>query len=151
MTFEITLRAPHLALLGDIGNVVKHKAQLFEFLSCRLHNFCTVFFVAGNHEAYHSTWPQTLSVLEDFQTDIITRRREQDPSLGQFVFMDRKSFTISDSSSDEGDLRILGCSLFSNVPPESSAAVERGLNDFYQTGEEWTVEKHTDAHKRDIA
>lgn len=46
--FEITPCAPHLALLGDIGNVIQHKVEFFDFLTRQLKKFCTVLFVPGN-------------------------------------------------------------------------------------------------------
>ena len=47
-------------------------------------------------------------------------------------------------------LAILGCSLFSFIPPESQEAVSFGLNDFFQTSD-WDVGMHNEAHKRDLA
>lgn len=51
--FNITPRAPYLALLEDIGNVVPHKDDLFDFLLRQLGQFKIVFFVPGKHEPYH--------------------------------------------------------------------------------------------------
>ena len=152
--FTITPKAPYLALLGDIGNVVKHGDQLFAFLIRHLRAFRAVLFVPGNHEAYHSTWPETLTLLKHFESEIASRRRSNkngSSELGELVVMDRASFTIPAPVPDAGSVLLLGCSLFSRVPAERAAAVGMGLNDFYATGDEWDVDAHNAAHKRDVA
>ncbi|KAK0635118.1 Metallo-dependent phosphatase-like protein [Bombardia bombarda] len=99
--FEIEPKAPHLALLGDIGNVAAHKDDFCGFLTRQLRQFRTVIFVPGNHEAYHSSWPKTLDILHAFQRE--SSAPSKDPSLGEFVLLDRGSHM----------------------------AVSMGLNDFY--------------------
>ncbi|KAK4103822.1 hypothetical protein N658DRAFT_493284 [Parathielavia hyrcaniae] len=138
--FKIVPKAPHLAFLGDIGTVAAHKEDFLNFLTRQLHRFRTVLFVPGNHEAYHSNWPETLDILRAFQKDA-----RQNPSLGEFVLLDRGVFRVPNSN-----LVVLGCSLFSHVPPESHMAVSLGLNDFFRT-KEWDVDAHNEAHRRDLA
>ena len=145
--FTITPSAPYLALLGDIGNAT-HREEMLASLTQQVRAFRVVFFIPGNHEAYNSTWPETLSVLQDFEMDIALRQ-ENDSRLGLFVLMDRASFRIP--SQGRGDVLVLGCSLFSYVPPERAADVEIGLNDFYRTGDGWDVDAHNRAHRRDVA
>ena len=149
-TFTITPAAPYLALLGDIGNAGAHREEMFAFLTHQLRAFRAIFFIPGNHEAYHSTWPETLSALRDFEM-AIALRQENDPSLGLFVLMNRASFRIPSNLSGSGDMLVLGCSLFSHVPSSRSADVALRLNDFYNTGDEWDVRAHNAAHKRDVA
>ena len=138
--FEITPQAPYLALLGDIGNAASHKDDYLAFLTRQLRQFRAVLLVPGNHEPYHSTWAATLSVLRAFERDVAA-----DASLGQFVLLDRAAFRIPGS-----DVTVLGCSLFSAVPPESEMAVSMGLNDFYRIAD-WDVAAHNEAHRRDLA
>lgn len=137
---KIIPKAPYLALLGDVGNVVSHKNDLLDFLTVQLNQFRAVLFVPGNHEAYHSNWPDILKVLHAFEQDI----RKND-SLGEFVLLDRAVFRPPDAN-----VAVLGCSLFSCVPPESEMAVSFGLNDFFQISD-WDVRKHNEAHMRDLA
>ncbi|SPQ23674.1 35ea45ce-7097-4dca-8079-7adc355c0586 [Thermothielavioides terrestris] len=139
--FEIAPKAPYLALLGDIGNVAAHKQDFLAFLTRQLRQFRAVLFVPGNHEAYHSNWPDTLAILRAFEDE--TRK---DPSLGEFVLLDRGVFRLPDSRTV-----VLGCSLFSHVPPDRHAAVSMGLNDFFQTGGGWDVDAHNEMHRRDLA
>ena len=138
--FEIVPKAPYLALLGDVGNVAAHKDDCLAFLTLQLRQFRAVLFVPGNHEAYHSNWPETLEILRAFEQDV-----GKDKALGEFVLLDRAAFRLPGT-----DVTVLGCSLFSSVPPESQDAVSLGLNDFYHTSN-WDVAKHNKAHKRDLA
>ena len=138
--FEIIPKAPYLALLGDIGNIAHHKDELLGFLTRQLRQFRAVLFVPGNHEAYHSSWPEALQVLRLFEEDV-----RKDASLGEFVLLDRTVFRVPDTNTV-----ILGCSLFSFVPPQSHKEVGLKLNDFPQTSG-WNVDAHNEAHKRDVA
>lgn len=142
--FHLTPKAPHLALLGDIGNVnpIEHREGLFAFLKKQLRSFRTVLFVPGNHEAYNSTWPEAISVLQSFE-DEMAIRRAQDPTLGRFVFMER-SYSFFEG------LAVFGCSLFSRISEEQAGDVEARMNDFYKTGDGWDVAAHNAAHDRDV-
>ncbi|KAK3316030.1 hypothetical protein B0H66DRAFT_275381 [Apodospora peruviana] len=155
--FEIMPKAPYLALLGDIGNVAAHKHDFLAFLTVQLHQFAAVLFVPGNHEAYHSSWPETIAILREFQDDVRLKRTapkgpklsshvHSPPTLGEFVLLDRNVFVPPGYP----DIAILGCSLFSAVPPDRHMDVGLGLNDFFQTSD-WTVDSHNGAHARDLA
>jgi predicted phosphodiesterase len=138
--FQIVPKAPYLALLGDMGNIASHRDDCLAFLTLQLNQFRAVLFVPGNHEAYHSNWPRTLDILRAFEQDV-----RKDRSLGEFVLLDRAAFRLPGTN-----VTILGCSLFSSIPPESQMAVSFGLNDFFQTSD-WDVGMHNEAHKRDLA
>lgn len=137
--YNILPKAPYLALLGDIGNVVAHKDDILTFLTRHLRQFKAILFVPGNHEAYHSSWEETMAVLREFE-----ERVEHDASLGQFVVLDRGTYRPPGL-----DTVILGCSLYSHVPKDSEMAVEMGLNDFFLI-KDWTVADHNNAHQRDL-
>lgn len=51
--YDFPPRADVLALLGDIGTT--REDHLFSWLSMQLQRFKLVFFLPGNHEAYHSS------------------------------------------------------------------------------------------------
>lgn len=138
--FKIIPKAPYLALLGDVGNIATHKDDYLAFLTLQLNQFRAVLFVPGNHEAYHSNWPDTLNILRAFEQDV-----HQNGSLGDFVLLDRVAFRLPGTS-----ITILGCSLFSSIPAENEMAVSMGLNDFFQI-RDWDVGMHNEAHKRDLA
>ncbi|RMZ90073.1 hypothetical protein DV736_g2696, partial [Chaetothyriales sp. CBS 134916] len=65
--FKISPKVPYLALLGDVGNIATHKDDYLAFLRQQLDQFRAVLFVSGNHEAYHSSWPDTLKILRTFE------------------------------------------------------------------------------------
>lgn len=138
--FEITPKAPYLALLGDVGNITSHKDDCLAFLTRQLTQFRAVLLVPGNHEAYHSNWIDTLAILRAFEQDV-----RKDHSLGDFVLLDRVAFPLPGTN-----VTVLGCSLFSSVPPESHMTVSVGLNDFFHT-HDWDVDAHNEAHQRDLA
>lgn len=99
-----------------------------------------MFFILGNHEAHHSNWPETLDILLAFERDV-----RKNASLGDFILLDRVVYRMPDTKID-----ILGCSLFSYIPAENYMAVNLGLNGFFVIND-WDVESHNEAHKRDIA
>lgn len=136
--FEIEPTAPYLALLGDIGNT--RDSGLYDFLRSMLEKFEVVFFVAGNHEPYHSDWPTARKVLTDFATEVNAGPPE---GSGKFVFLDQTRYDLSDK------VTILGCVLYSAVDEENRAGVSMSLNDFYQT-KNWTIEDHCNAHASDL-
>jgi len=139
--YPIPPAAAYLALLGDIGTPGPHTAEFLSFLRIQLKQFRAVLFVPGNHEAYHSTWETVLSTLRAFASEIAS---DSDPSLGEFILLDRGVFRVPESRTV-----ILGCSLFSNVPEERVVEVSQRLNDFYVISD-WDVEKHNAAHARDV-
>ncbi|KAK4168303.1 Metallo-dependent phosphatase-like protein [Cladorrhinum sp. PSN259] len=144
-TFPIIPKAPYLALLGDIGAVQPHKDEFADFLLRQLEQFKIVFFVPGNHEPYGSNWGCVKDFL-DHVVDLARSRREQEPSLGQFVPLTRGRYDFDD---DETKVSVLGCILYSNVPAPSMQQVSMFLNDFHVT-EDWTVDEHNAQHKADL-
>lgn len=146
--FEIEPRAPYLALLGDIGTVGPHKAELLAFLTAQLSQFRAVLFVPGNHEAYHVSWPDILGTLRDFEQLV-----RADASLGDFVLLDRAVFrpdvNVDVDDAANGSVVVLGRSLFSAVPADSADVVGYRLNDPLRTGGGWDVASHNAAHARD--
>lgn len=138
--FDVIPKAPYLALIGDIGNVVLHKDDFAAFLRRQLGQFRAVLFVPGNHEAYHSDWPTTLQHLRTFEQDV-----NKETSMGKFVLLDCATFEFPDIN-----VTVLGCSLFSSIPPEKEQAVSFGLNDFFHI-DDWTVQAHNESHMRDVA
>ncbi|KAI1174059.1 Ser/Thr protein phosphatase superfamily [Nemania sp. FL0916] len=128
--FEIPPKAPYLALLGDVGYLVHHEEEYLGFLRRHLAKFRVIFLVLGNHEPWHSSW------------------EESQPDLGELVILDRDKYRIETPSGKS--IRVLGCTLFSHVPPSAAEAVSFGVNDFYYT-ENWSVEQHNSAFARDLA
>jgi hypothetical protein len=133
--FEITPKAPYLALVGDIGCV--KDPECFSFIEKQL------FLLLGNHEPYHSNWAATKQALQNFSQQMISKKNS-DTNLGSFILLDQTRYDLSPS------LTILGCTLFSNILPSQTEHVSFGLNYFYHI-ENWTVEQHNEAHTSDLA
>jgi hypothetical protein len=143
--FNVSPKAPYLALLGDIG-VVKDDG-FFPFIESQLKQFQLVFFLLGNHEPYYSTWAETKHELHRFSASVDQRRlhsREDGPdTIGSFVFLDQTRYDLS------LDVTVLGCTLFSQVSEAHKEHISFGLNDFYHIND-WTVEDHIASHKSDL-
>ncbi|KAI0153187.1 Ser/Thr protein phosphatase superfamily [Xylariaceae sp. FL1272] len=149
--FDIPPRAPYLALLGDIGYAAKHHDDYSAFLRRQLAQFKIVFLVLGNHEPWDSDWEETRRRMRVFENVIKEERLATTEGLsGEFVLLDRTHYDIPPSSEDDTGLTILGCTLFSRVPPESLENVSFGIQDFYKI-EDWTVEKHSALFAEELA
>lgn len=177
---DIVPRAPYLALLGDIGVAnADHGHAYLAFLRRHLLRFRVVFLVMGNHEAYRSTWTETRALLRGFEADIRAEREaapqasvssreaghEGQGTLGEFVLLDRDSYTIQTSrpgistgidgsTAAEGEddtVTVLGCTLFSHLPIHAAERVGRGLADFSMISDGWNVPQHNAAFRRDVA
>lgn len=151
-TFAIPRKAPYLALLGDIGNLLPHKTEYLAFLTTQLHSFRAVLFVPGSHDSYHATWAETLLVLRTFESEIRQKRKSatatpNENALGEFILLDRGTFRPL----DDPIAIILGCSLFTHIPPSSKTDVAQATHDFHAGlgTQNWTVEAHNAAHARD--
>lgn len=64
-------------------------------------------------------------------------------NVGEFIFLDRTRYDLT------ATLTILGCPLWSSIPPSTAPYVSRGLNDFVQV-ENWTVDDYNSAHDGDV-
>ena len=65
-------------------------------------------------------------------------------AIGKFVFLDQTRYDLNNT------ITVLGCTLFSNVKTEQSAAVSSRLVDFKHILD-WTVVDHNKAHLLDVA
>ncbi|KAI4860834.1 Ser/Thr protein phosphatase superfamily [Hypoxylon rubiginosum] len=145
--FEITPKAPYLALLGDIGYLVRHEADYLGFLKRQLTKFRAVFLVLGNHEPWHSTWDDCLQTTRRWEREL-HQEGDKQTGLGQFVVLNRDRYDIERASGDA--VIVLGCTLFSHVPSEAAEAVSFGVNDFYHTVG-WDLKQYNAAFERDLA
>lgn len=147
--FNIVPKAGYLALLGDIGEIVPHQEECLAFLRRQLQQFKAVLLVPGNHEAFGSSWSETVAILRQFEEDVKQQRIDgKETGFGEFALLDRGIFEMPTNNDDK--ITILGCSLFSHVPPQRAMNVEMGLHDFFQTTD-WDIGKHNEAHARDLA
>lgn len=141
--FSITPQAPYLALLGDIGYV--RDGRLFVFLETQLRRFKIVFFLLGNHEPYGATFPAAKAAMRAFQaqTEKATAG-ETETEMGKLIFLDQTPYYIPGSK-----VTVLGCTLYSCVPPAQRGSVSLFVSDF-QNISDWTVDQHNSAHDSDL-
>ncbi|KAF3090308.1 hypothetical protein TWF569_004997 [Orbilia oligospora] len=105
--YELDPVAPYLALIGDIGNT--RDPGLFNFLKRMLKQHELVFFIAGNHEPYHSSWNSTHAKLREF-SDLVNK--EPELGAGKFIYMNQTRYDLTN------EVTILGCVLFSAIDPK---------------------------------
>jgi predicted phosphodiesterase len=110
-------KAPYLALCGDIGNpdLTAYK----DFLSWCSKSYKVVFLVAGNHEYYN--------YRSSVPSDIPTRKEKIRTIISVFkniYFLDCSSYYVA-----EHNLRILGCTLWSDTSLGSDEKIISYMND----------------------
>ncbi|KAL5625080.1 hypothetical protein BROUX41_005140 [Berkeleyomyces rouxiae] len=148
-TFEFQPTAPYLILAGDIGYLTDPRLE--EFLNAQTRRFEKVFFVPGNHEFFGTTY-----------TNGIRLARAMASRLGpNFVLLqqDRTILTLPNSlatatktaeANAKRRIHVLGCSLWSDIPMQSSEAVRACVSDFKKI-DDWSIEAHNHAHRSDVA
>ncbi|KAF3041346.1 hypothetical protein E8E12_007709 [Didymella heteroderae] len=115
---DFPLEADHLFLLGDIG-MISHTQPLLAFLCSLLRRSprLEIFYVLGNHEAYHMTLESALEKVNSWEAML---NKEFGP---RFHVMNRTRIDISPT------LTLLGCTLWSHVPPAHQQEVGAALKD----------------------
>lgn len=153
--FHIPPRAPYLALLGDIGNFEKHEARYTAFLRRQLARFRAVLLVLGNHEQHRSNWYFVKKTLERLQA-AVQERRQRGEALGEFVLLDQTRYDIDVDGDGDGEgpaggerVTVLGCTLFSHIPPKAKKAVSKRVGDF-RCIRAWDCDLHNAAHASDL-
>lgn len=160
--FDIIPRAPHLALLGDIGTVSTQdpiSGDFATFLRRQLTHFDTIFFIPGNHEPYDSSWHEVNVFFERFQASLPEFRTVMEHAgeeIGEFVFLNKGRYDFGErEGEEEGEgkgeegVTVLGCTLFSKIEPREFQQMKLGLNDFHKT-KGWSPRQHSGAHKRNL-
>ncbi|KAK2813272.1 hypothetical protein FQN49_008311 [Arthroderma sp. PD_2] len=131
--------APYLALLGDIGHVGDDR--MFQFLEKQVKRYWAVFFLLGNHEPCKLRFDAARAKMQAFESKISSMRTQS--TIGRFIFLDKTRYDVSST------LAILGCTLFTHVPPHQEQAVASRLVDFRDIIQ-WNVEEHNLAHRSDL-
>jgi 3',5'-cyclic AMP phosphodiesterase CpdA len=109
--------APYLALCGDIG--IPELKAYEKFLQWCSEEYEKVFIVAGNHEYYTYRCP--------IKNDIPTKQKkifEITKKFSNIYFLDCSSYFF-----EKFNLRILGCTLWSNVSEGDERLIIKSMND----------------------
>jgi predicted phosphohydrolase len=109
--------APYLALCGDIGNpdLLAYEA----FLAWCSKSYTLVFLIAGNHEYYN--------YRSSTKSDMAARKemiRKLTANLKNLFFLDCSSYYIA-----EHNVRVLGCTLWSDTSTGSEEKIITYMND----------------------
>ena len=167
-TYDLPATAPYLALLGDIGHIAD--PSFLDWLQDLLSRWRIVFFLFGNHEAWHMRLSSAKKKVRAFAERMEGLRvKKGGEGIGEFVFLDRTRYDFPSSSSDttspssssginssssshrnSDDITILGCTLYSHITPSQSHSISSRFIDFRDMID-WDVSEHNDAHSADLA
>jgi predicted phosphodiesterase len=133
-----------LVLAGDIGNPKRTAYGLF--IQWCAANWPCVVVVAGNHEFYeeHSRSNSTHGIQYSTRMEALELIHTVTRHYANVHFLDRGSVMIRPG------VRILGCTLWSDIPAELRKYVLAGLNDFRQIPGA-TFEGYAEWHATDLA
>ncbi|CAI7625395.1 unnamed protein product [Penicillium glandicola] len=135
-SFEIPVCSKYLILAGDIGRL-KDYNNYRDFLQTQTSKFEIVFLTLGNHEFYETSFNSGLDKAKQL---------ENEPCMnGCLILLHQRRYDIPDSL-----VTILGCTLWSQIPQESTDIVHYKISDF-QKIKEWSVEQHNKAHESDVS
>lgn len=117
--FDLEPTAPYLVLAGDIGYPREKVYQRFLFAMAK--KFQKVFVVAGNHEFYHSEYYKELENMAN-----ICKTRDN------LIFLHKGSYLLEqqDAEGNIEKLRVLGTTLWSDIPPNDRPVIAFSLNDY---------------------
>lgn len=73
----------------------------------------------------------------------VKRRRIRDSGLGEFILLDRTRHDLDEN------ITILGCTLWSLIPPAAGEQARARLKDFKRI-KDWTVETHNSVHTTEV-
>mgnify|MGYP000294817738 CR=1 FL=1 len=121
--------ANNLILAGDIGdpsediyiNFIEKCSKLYE----------KVFLIKGNHECYDKTVKETDEMIND-----ICKKYNN-------------IYYLNNSHIDIGDIRIIGCTLWSEISDENKSEISCYISDFNKI-KKWCVELNNYQHYKDI-
>lgn len=116
--------APNLCLLGDICQIDKPR-KLFPFLEWCCRKFDRVFWVYGNHEFYVMDEPRpdrAMNTLKYFVERWISEKKHDNLAI-----LDNKSVVVQ-------GVKLIGSTLWSNVPTNREAWITWHINDYQNIG-----------------
>lgn len=131
------VRAPFLILAGDVGDPGTN--EYVSFLTHAANLYERVFVVLGNHECYGRRLHRAINLTKALCT---RAGRGKDNVL--FLNREEPYATAGDR------VRVLGCTLWSHVPPEAATLVREGLND-YRAIQGFGIETGNREHEEDVA
>lgn len=123
--------APHLALLGDIGN--PFKPHYNRFMETQAAQFQMVFILLGNHEYYG------IHTAEE----VITKAKTICNAFENVKLLDRDSYQLTDNT------LLLGCTLWSDITDDAALHMN-DMNIQINNGSLLTADMYRSWHRRDV-
>lgn len=126
----VSPKAEYLALIGDTGCPATRLDQYRTFVHTLAQHYKAVFVVAGNHEFYYKRFGADLK--DNIKQKTVWKVKEMiqtvcdDAPLKNVFFMDRRAIEIGD-----GTVRVVGATLWSQVPLSLTTTIEKLLNDYH--------------------
>jgi len=80
-----------------------------------------------------------------FAQEVEKARAARGGQLGEFILLDKTRYDLSPT------LTILGCTLWSNIPPPAESIITLTLTDMTQIRGGWDCSKHNAAHRREVS
>lgn len=115
----------YLALLGDVFNGGKIKGgEYTEYLKQQCKGYEAVFILAGNHEYYNAEYEAGRASLRNV-CKLVTAHFARCGGKPVVHFLDQDRVDLPGSK-----LRVLGCTLWSDVPAEAAKDVGSSLSDY---------------------
>ena len=159
------VRARRLVLAGDIGDPAS--GEYAQFLAHCAANFATVFVVLGNHEAYGKSWSETTRLVRE----VARATNESVRREAAVVVLDREECDVQDDDDDDDEeeeeerehgerrtggkttIRVLGCTLWSDIPATQKMYIRLCLTDFRRIRElkHQGVPAYNRMHHEDVA
>ncbi|KAI8960047.1 hypothetical protein F5Y11DRAFT_282192 [Daldinia sp. FL1419] len=140
--FFIYPRAPYLALLGDIGNLVYHSQQYRTFIERHLGRFDAIFYVHGLKEGNKSTYELAQREMESLNNycKMLKAYSKRGEKWGDFVFLNNSRYDIPGER-----ITVLGGTLFTFPPRHLRHGTDRLYrNELVIVG--WNIQRHIAAH-----
>lgn len=134
------VRAPFLVLAGDVGTPATREYTAFLASCARLYE--KVFVVLGNHEGYGKpSWQQAVEDARKTAAEI-----SADDGGGAVVVLHNDAYDIV-----EGAVRVLGCTLWSDVSDDERSDVQMLMMDYRNIGGGFNVDLSRHMHSLDVA
>lgn len=150
----IPQKASYLILAGDVAQLTWSHYETFLQYCCQ--NWKQVFLVPGNHEYYNSSLYKGHSILKEMSKrlsknfHLLTNQHliiKEDKTVIEYIKELNKN--NSQTSINEKIIHVLGCTLWSNIPPIALQTCEFSISDFTFI-EGMTTGQYNFFHQQDV-
>ncbi|PWY73736.1 hypothetical protein BO70DRAFT_389210 [Aspergillus heteromorphus CBS 117.55] len=123
---------PTFPILSDLHLEVNHQYSSYDFPICATHLILAgdvgLFLVLGNHEFYGESFTEGIERARNLERESCFH--------GRLLLLHQRPYDIPRSN-----ITVLGCTLWSDVPPQAQEIVQAKIRDFRKV-RGWTVDDH---------